>query len=276
VTAGLAGAAAVALAVRAIAAEWDRAGRLQVRWGTGPVAAAVVAVVVADLAMSGSWWWLTRRSGAAGSWRRGMRIWWAGQLGRYLPTGLGSVPARVVVGSRHGLSRRLLLVTTAGEVAAVVVANAALAPLVLPGAWRVLAVPAVLAGAALFGPLAVLAGGRLHPAGRPARIDAAVFVAAHVGVVACRGVGLWALLHVVAREVPSAALVIGALGLANAAGTVAVFAPGGVGVREAVLVALLAGSVGAPQATAAAVSWRLLELVVEAALIAWSRLLRPT
>jgi uncharacterized membrane protein YbhN (UPF0104 family) len=95
-------------------------------------------------------------------------------------------------------------------------------------------------------------------------------------VVACRGAGLWALLHVVTTTVPSPAFVVGALGLANAAGTVAVFAPGGVGVREAVLVALLAGSVGAPQAAAAAVAWRFLELAAEAVLIAATRLLRPS
>lgn len=274
--AGAAGLAAVALAVRAIAGQWGRASRLELRWAPGPVAGAAAAVVAADLLMSGAWWWLALRGGAAGSWRRGMRIWWTGQLGRYLPTGLGSVPARVVVGARHGVGRRLLVLTSAAEIAAVVVANAAAAPLVLPGAWRSLALGAAAVGAALLGPLTGLAGTRLHPQGRPSGADAAAFFAAHAGVVVCRGVGLWALLHVVAAAPPSPVLVVGALGLANAAGTVAVFAPGGVGVREAVLVALLAGSVGAPQATAAAVAYRLLELAAEAVLIAATRLLRPS
>lgn len=274
--AGAAGLVAVALAVRAIARQWGEASRLALRWAPGPVAGAAAAVLVADVLMSGAWWWLVRRGGAAGSWRRGLRVWWAGQLGRYLPTGLGSFPARVVVGARQGLGRRLLVLTSAAEVAAVVVANAAAAPLVLPGAWRWSALGAVVAGGALLGPLTGLAGSRLHPQGRLSGADAAAFLAAHAGVVACRGAGLWALLHVVTTTVPSPAFVVGALGLANAAGTVAVFAPGGVGVREAVLVALLAGSVGAPQAAAAAVAWRFLELAAEAVLIAATRLLRPS
>lgn len=272
--AGAAGVLAVALAVRVIAAEWGRAGRLELRWASGPVALAIAAVVAADLLMAGAWWWLVRRGGDEVSWRRGMRIWWGGQLGRYLPTGLGSLPARVVIGARHGLSRRLLVATTAGEMAAVVVANAALAPLVLSGAQRALVFPALAAGLAAFGPLAALAGERLQPGRGLGLTDTAAFLAAHVGVAACRGGGLWALVHVVSASPPGFAAVVGALGLANAAGTAAVFAPGGVGVREAVLVALLAGSVGAPQAATAAVAWRFLELAVEAALIVWSRLVR--
>lgn len=275
VAAGAAGLAAAVLAVRAVVAQWGEASRLQLRWAAGPVAAAAVGVLGADLVMSGAWWWLARRGGAVGSWRRGLRIWWTGQLGRYLPTGLGSLPARVMVGARWGVSRRLLVLTSAAEVAAVVVANAAVAPLVLPGAWRWLALGAAAVGAALLGPLTELAGSRLAPHQRLAGAEATAFLAAHVGVAVGRGIGLWALLHVVADVLPSPVLVVGALGLANAAGTVAVFAPGGVGVREAVLVALLAGSVGAPQAAAAAVAWRLLELVAEAALIAVTRLLRP-
>jgi hypothetical protein len=193
-----------------------------------------------------------------------MRVWWMGQLGRYLPTGLGSIPARVVIGTRAGAERRLLVRSVAAEVVVAVIVYVAAAALLLPAG---LAAPAVLIAL-------LVATTAVRVFVRGLGTAAYHFTVMHVGVLVLRGVGLWALFHLVSPvEQPSLVAVTGALGLAGFLGSVAIFAPGGVGVREAVLVAILAGTAGPTAATAAAVAWRLLELAVELPIVAWARTL---
>lgn len=78
---------------------------------------------------------------------------------------------------------------------------------------------------------------------------------------------LWLLLYAAGgRGVETAATAIGGAGLAYAVGLVVVFAPAGAGAREAVLVAVCAPVVGAPEALAVALACRLLLTLADVAL----------
>lgn len=273
---GVLAGAAVLLCALAVARQWDEVRSLDLRWSPGPAAGAVAAVVVANLTLAWAWGWLVRRLGADLPWGPAMRVWWTGQLGRYLPTGLGSVPARVVLGRREGVPARVLAVATGAEPATIVAVCAGVAGLLLPAPLAAVAVPSALAGAtALLVVVARVTG--------PARLSwtaAAGFTGLQAGQVLVRALGFSWLLGLAAPTAAMAAVplatVAGAVGLAYLVGFLAVFAPGGAGVREAVLVATLAAPVGVAPAAAAAVAWRLLELAVELPSIAWARTLgRP-
>lgn len=269
VVVGLGAAVAIALCVRAVAVSWDDARSLDLAWSVAPVAGAAAAAVTANCVIAAAWVSLVRALGGRLPWSRGAGIWWSGQLGAYLPTGLGSVPARLVLGVRAGVARRPLLGATAAEPLALVGVSATAGALLLPA---VLAAPAAaLAGAATVTGVRLLA--RTSPAegapgveatrARPLGWGAATgFVAAHLGQVALRGVGLWSLVSLVRGADPGLVQVLGSLGFAYLVGLLAVFAPGGVGAREAALIASLTPTVGAPGATAIAVIWRLLEVAI--------------
>jgi uncharacterized membrane protein YbhN (UPF0104 family) len=182
----------------------------------------------------------------------------------------------VVVGTREGIGRRISLLTTGAEVAAIVAVTAVTALALLPApASPVLFTVALVVAALVFGRLVGLGARRLDATTHLTPSAAGAFVVGHEVVFSVRAIGFWALLHLVAaHSVPSLAHTAGAVGLSYFLGTVAVFSPGGVGVREAVLVGLLSSTTGAQAAVAAAVAWRLLELLVELAILAWTRTLR--
>ncbi|MGH9166201.1 MAG: hypothetical protein ACRDZW_11945, partial [Acidimicrobiales bacterium] len=257
----------LALCLAAVARRWDEVAALDLRWSPGPAAVALGSVVAANLVLAWSWGWMVRRLGGHLPWAVAMRVWWTGQLGRYLPTGLGSLPARVVLGLRQGVDRRALVAASGAEPAVIVATCAATAGLLLPAPLNALVpVAGLLATVALLARALGLTPG-----------PAAGFVALQEAQLLARAVGFAAVVHLAGPlQQPSPATVAGAMGLAYLLGFVAVFAPGGVGVREATLVGVLGAPAGVAAVAAAAVAWRLLELVVELAALGWTRTLaRP-
>lgn len=269
---GAVAAVAIVLCIGAVASSWNDARDLDLDWRPGPVAGAVAAAIGANLIIALAWITLVRDLGGRLPIGRGMSIWWSGQLGAYLPTGLGSVPARLLLGARAGVARRPLLGSTAAEPLALIGVSAATGALLLPAplaaAGAAAAVGATTAGVRLLarsdaGGSAGLdhdaVAGRAAPASWSA---AGRFVGAHLAQVALRAAGLWALIGLVHGADPGFPQVLGSLGFAYLVGLLAVFAPGGVGAREAALVASLTPTVGAPGAAAIAVAWRLLEVAI--------------
>lgn len=246
--------------------QWGEVRSLELSWDAGSVVVAALCVGGAHLVLSASWVWLVRRLGAAIGWAVGLRVFWTGQLGRYLPTGLGAVPARVALAARHGVGARTAANATALEPLVVIGVTASLAGLLLDG---ILAVLVPVAGIALTTVVAVAAARGAGVAG------GAGYVAAQSLQLALKGVAVLALLRIAggAGE-PSVATAIGAICLAYFLGTVAVFAPGGIGVREAALVGALGDVVGIAPAAAAGVLLRLLELALEVPFLGLTRLVR--
>src|SRR5579884_553988 len=249
---------------------WQQAGAVHLRWGWGWVAGAAACGVAADLVMSGAWTVLMERSGDRSGWRTRTRVFWVGQLARFLPTGLGSLPARVVVGGRAGMSRRRVAGTTVAELVASGATAGVAGLLVLPG---LVGVGAAVTG--LVGSAAGFAGLAARRLGSRSEVDLSglggavggAFVLAHQSKVLLRATGLWCLLHMVTVVGPGFRSVVGAVGLGYLAGLVAIV-PGGLGVREATIIAVLAASgAGAAGAAGAAAGWRLVETAVEPPLV---------
>jgi hypothetical protein len=134
------------------------------------------------------------------------------------------------------------------ELAASIVAAAVFAFLLL-GWWGI---PVVGAALAITGTLAHELSGRRTSTALTLR--AAVLYAAMWPFV---GIAFWltahALVHTTWHEVP---MYTGAFAVAWLAGLAAIYAPGGIGVREAVLVALLRGKLGSADALLVAITSR--------------------
>jgi uncharacterized membrane protein YbhN (UPF0104 family) len=182
------------------------------------------------------------------------------QLAKYIPGSLWQYGARTALAQRQDISRRPLLISMPVELGASAAA-AALVALFLLGPWGVLgaAVTVVaLAGAAhtvflgarlarLFSKLTRLA------VPRQAMRAAATTTPLYFGAWLIIGLSFWltarSLVMIPVRELP---FYVGAFGAAWVAGLVAIYAPGGLGVREGLLIVLLRGRIGTADAAVVA------------------------
>jgi hypothetical protein len=208
-------------------------------------------------------WWLLLAVGwsvlAAGRVERAaVATWCRTQALRYLPGGIWAPASRVVVVGGSVLDR---LSTVAAENVVALCAAVALGGVALAAAGDIRWAPAVLAVAA-----PVLAARFVSTR---TRID-------RRRVVRATGVFLGGFLaYMLAAVLAQTAVsgwenpleVAGAAAVAWGAGLVVVIAPGGLGVRELVYVALLAGTVPSAEAGAAAVTLRLVTVAAELAVL---------
>jgi uncharacterized membrane protein YbhN (UPF0104 family) len=154
------------------------------------------------------------------------------QLGKYIPGSIWQFAGRVVLGRAEGIPTNLGLAAIVIEVAASLLAAVIAGSLVLSLGW---AMP-------LYGVVWTIYG-------------AAFWLTAR------------ALFIVPAGDVP---LYIGVFALSWAVGFVAIFAPGGVGVREAVIAGLLAGHLGEAKAIVLAGASRIVLTAIDLALGAFA------
>jgi uncharacterized membrane protein YbhN (UPF0104 family) len=249
-------AAAAGFAVHTLARDWHDVRARSVHWTPGWLAVSVFAAAASQLVMAVAWANLVRAlAGRTPTLPRsaGVRLWFAGQLGRFLPTGLGSLPARIAVCRATGISGSVAAASTAAELAAALALSGTAALLLAPAGVVVsaAATTAVVIAAAL---MAGWVGVR--------------FTLLHVVKMGLRTVGVWTLLHMTGTASPSWHQLAGAIGLAYLAGLLAVFAPGGIGIREAVLsAALTRDGVGASLALGCVFGWRFVETGSEIALV---------
>lgn len=217
--------------------------------------------------------------------RDGARVFFLGQIGKYVPGSVWPVLAQMELGRDHAvpatvsaaafalfMAVHLLSAVVAGVVALSVTGLAA-------WPWLVAAVPAALL--LLPGPLRLGLGlaGRFARRPMPVPPPAGVLLAAcgWAGAMwGCYGLHLWLLAP--GAGVPLGLVeAVGVYALAWAAGFVVVVAPAGAGAREAVMLALLAGSAGTSALLALALVSRGLGTVADAlwALAATARAGRP-
>ena len=204
--------------------------------------------------------------------RDGARVFFLGQIGKYVPGSVWPVLAQMELGRDHAVpatvsAAAFALFMVVHLLSAVVVGAVALPVTGLVAwPWLLAALPAVLL--LLPGPLRL----GLHLAGRivrrplpaPARAGALVVACGWAMVMwACYGLHLWLLAP--GTGVPLGLVeAAGVFALAWAAGFVLVIAPAGAGAREAVLLALLAGSAGTGALLALALVSRVLGTVADA------------
>lgn len=246
--------AGMALAVLSLADQWGEARAAAGRLSAVPLAGAALAVL-ASLAVSMLSWRSTLAGlGTTLPLPEAARVYFVGQLGKYVPGSVWPVVAQMELGAAYGLSRTVI--GTASLLAMAVAVPVALA-------LGLLAVPALLSADAsatlllfLALPVAVvvlsppvlnpvlaraLRLARRPPLPQPLTAGAVARVAVLTGgAQVLLGVQTWLLARDLGASGPFLLpLAVGAFCLANVAGLLAVPVPAGAGVREAVLVLAL-------------------------------------
>ena len=255
------GLAAVALAVWAVAGRWnqvvDALARMQGRWLLVAVLATAANLLLTGLA----WRAVLADLGSTLPYRAAGRVFFVGQIGKYVPGSLWPVVVQAELGRDHGVPRRrsaaatlVLILLSAFSALLVVIATLPFVPAVAENGfgWALLLVV----------PLVVL----LHPRvtgrlldralrliGRPPLGEwtslrgTAIALGWALGSWACAGLQVWCLAVSLGapRTWHTLALTIGGYALAWAVGLIVVVAPAGAGAREVALAALLSGTLDA-------------------------------
>lgn len=239
------------------------------------VLAAVGLLPVAPCLQALTWVWALRRGGAAAPWVPALRVWARSFLLRYEPSGAVGFAYRVHARERLSASTPQVLVASAYEQLAAVVAGAlatlggfALAGLQPPvPAWALAAGALTVAVAARPAFLGRWAAARLAARGiSPAVLLPSRVVSGMVGVNAlgwaATGLGAWLLVGALGVDV-DAGLLLGAYALSWLLGVLVPLAPGGLGLRDGSLVLSLAATAGTGVATALALALRLVSFAGE-------------
>lgn len=253
-------------ALRAEIAGWG--WRLSPGW----LAAALATATLNLFLMGGAWVRLYRGAGGTVSYRRGVSIWVATNLGRYIPGKVWHLSGLAVHLRRTGESGALALTTALTFQVVTLLTGSVVALGTLGGdAARIPGGSPVVAAAVL-----VLLAGLLHPrvirtltrlAARLTREevdgteaargrDLAAAAALMAGAWAVYGVGFWCLLEGLSRRGAPAGPVIltGVFAASYVAGYLVLVVPGGLGVREGAMTALLAALTPAGAAVAGALA----------------------
>jgi uncharacterized membrane protein YbhN (UPF0104 family) len=264
---------AAGLVVYLVVRLWQLWGRHPIDFHTADVGLFVLSIVVSAAAVLGFalvWPLILRRLGvdARVGW---IGLWFKSALGKYIPGSVWQYAGRVTLARARGVPVQTGLASLAIEVVASVAAAAVVSALALP--WEIAV--AVWGALVILGALAfayrrsIVALGARLAAPALARVDRQT-VAAGVRSVpaagalyvvgwAIYGTAFWltarALFAVPASSLPH---YLGVFAIAWVVGFVVVFAPGGIGVREAVLVALLSDRLGEAHAIALAAASRLI------------------
>jgi len=267
----------VAFVARSIARNWTEFRSLHVALTVTPawIAASALTVLATYIMQIESWrrilaGWHQRLPFAGAA-----RTWSLANLGRYVPGKVWSVAGLVVLAQRAGVapgpaaaSAFVIQAVTLGSGVAVVAAAAPhSAPPLRLAAAALVAVATI--GALVWRPTAAWLG-RLVNAAPPLEPLAlsAVFASTLLTVVSwwTYGAAFWMLARgLVAGAALPLTGAVAAFTLGYILGLLALFAPGGVGVREVVLIGLLAPFLGAGGAVAVSVASRVLLTVLEAA-----------
>ena len=269
--------AVVAFVSRSIARNWTEFRSLHVQLTITPawIAAAALLVLVTYVMQIESW-----RRILAGWHQRlrfltAARIWTLANLGRYVPGKVWSVAGLLVLAQQAGVAAGPATASAFVIQAVALGSGVAVVAAVTPQAAPPLRL--LLAGVAAVGTIALLAWrptalwlGRFVSAAAPLEplSLSAVLASTLLTVLSwgTYGASLWMLCR---GLLPDAHLplgtAIGAFTLGYILGLLALFAPGGVGVRELVLIGLLAPFLGSGGAVALSVASRILLTILEAA-----------
>ena len=273
---GLVTLAVVAFVGRALARNWDQFRSLHVTLTIGPgwIAGSVLLVFLTYVMQVESWRRILAGWGQRLAFRAAARVWSLANLGRYVPGKVWSVAGLVVLAQQAGVeagpaaaSAFVLQAISLGTGVAVVaaVAPGSAPPLRLAAAG----LAAVLTITVLVWPRTARRLGRLVNATAPLEPlrPSAVFAGAVLTVLSwgTYGAAFWMLTRGLVPDTPlPLTAAIGAFTLGYILGVLALFAPGGVGVRELVLIGLLAPFLGSGGAVAVSIASRLLLTVLEA------------
>lgn len=274
--------AAVGLGVLATLGRWAEVRAAAGHLGPAAIGAALVAVLAGLFATMLSWRAVLADLGSALPIRTAMRIFFLGQLGKYLPGSVWWLIGQAELGSDQGVPRRRTAAAGVVAVALSLIAGLVLAALLLPllaaeattRYWPAFAVVPLLI--ATLHPRVI--NGVLNRALRLARREPLEHPISGRGVLAgfvlatAAWVAFGVQVAVLAADLGASgprtvALSIGGFALAWSVGFLAVVVPAGIGVREAALVAALAPELSAGSALVVAVLSRVLMFGAD---VAWA------
>jgi glycosyltransferase 2 family protein len=222
-------------------------GRIGWLWVAGAVACAAASVAAAALV------WLAILTDLEVATKRLAGVFLQAQLAKYIPGSVWQYAGRATLARAYGAPVAGVARSLAIEVVAAVIGAGIFIELLL-GWWALAAVVLMVVGSVT---AAGVSTGKV--------VRASTHAVAGYGVVwLLMGVSFWmtarGLLDVPAAEMPR---YTGAFACAWLAGFVAIYAPGGLGVREAVLVALLRGRLGTEDALVVAAASRVVFTIVD-------------
>lgn len=267
----------VAFVGRSLARNWAQFRSVPVILSVGPawLVGACLLVLLTFAIQVESWTRLLAGWGERLAFRSALRTWTLANLGRYVPGKVWSVAGLVVLARQAGVQA----VPAAMSAFAVSAVSLGTGVAVVAGVAPESAPPLrlAMAGVAALGTIGVLVWpptarwlGRLADANTPLRPLAPSAALASAALTVLAWVTYGAAFWMLARGlVPTSALslttAIGAFTLAYILGWLALFAPGGVGVRELVLVGMLAPTLGTGGALAVSIASRVLLTILEGA-----------
>jgi uncharacterized membrane protein YbhN (UPF0104 family) len=274
--------AVVIFAIRAVARQWQSLVTQPVMWQVRPLylVAAVALVLVAYALLIQAWRIMLRGWGQELPVGQSLRIWLVSGLGKYVPGKIWAVAGMAVMAQRSGVAAwaatasAVVLQALAVGTGAAVTGLAMSARLAADAPWvRAALVALIVASAAglvllLWPPVTrrILALFKVSaPAGvTPGVMPVAVGIAANAAAWVLYGTALWLLAHGL-LSVPALTMraAIGTFAASYVAGLLALFAPGGIGVRESVFFLMLDGVVGPGIAAALAIASRLMLTLTE-------------
>ena len=280
---------ALGFGVWAVVAQWAGVRSAAAALGPWALAGALVAVIAGLVASMQVWRSLLASAGSPLPFLAATRVFFIGQLGKYIPGSVWPIVAQMELASAYRVPRRraataavltMLISLCAGLIAAVV-ALPLLASGTLSGyRWALLAAPAILAclHPRVVNPVVdrLLRLARRAPLEQPLT-GRAVAVALGWALLSWLLLGCHVWILAVRLDAPPAkafALAVGGFAFAWSAGFLAVVAPAGAGVRDLLLVTALSGMMSTGSATAIALASRILMTVGDLVLAALAALRR--
>ena len=220
--------------------------------------AGAFALTASSVGASGFIWLVILRALGVPTRSRWAGMFFQAQLGKYIPGGLWQYAGRSALARAYGIPMRAVATSLPIELAATACGGVAFCSLLL--GWVGLIGVFVFLGVALLADAATRSRrAALHAGARASVLYGAV-------VWPLLSVGFWMTAHGFGRasaaDLPT---YLGAFSAAWVVGLVAIYAPGGLGVREAVLVALLRGKIGSADALVVALASRAILTLVDLA-----------
>jgi len=281
---GLAVAAAFALAY--VVERWDEIVAALSRLSVTALVGAFAAVVAGLLSSAQSWRAVMSGLGSPLPVTRANRIYFLGQLGKYVPGSIWPVIAQAELSTEYGVPRRRAAVATLTQMMVSVVVGGVVGILGLLGGspdaartywWLGIVVVAgvVVLTPAVLNRVVALVGRLVKRPTEPMSARGLLHSALWSVVMWCAfGVQLWLLARTVTTDSPALLLAsVGGFALAWVVGFVIVLLPAGAGAREAALVLVLSPYMAAPDALALALASRVLMLAGDVALAGAAALL---
>ena len=257
----------VYLGVR-IVHQWHAIARIHIEFG-GWLGASIAIYALSHISTGLAWPFALRSVGARMPLREGLKIGLVAQIGKYLPGNVAHYFGRAALAKTAGVTLRYSGLSTLIEIGCALIAASLLAPIVLLADPHLQVAAPVVSGLLVVGVIAAIATVVRRVSRRTTEpISVHSFAAASAVITVSlllSGLSAYFLLASIGEGLAPMWYVVGAFALSWITGLLTPGAPGGLGVRESVLIVLLGSYLSASAALAIALLHRLITTLVDLA-----------